>query len=345
MHSCSGLGVGGLTFLFFSALGVSRAARADTDAPRLASVQIPAAVSPNRLPAIEALGETGRVPIGSDLELQIALAREGFSSGSIDGIRGAQTVAALRAFQQSNELRESGELDDATRERLVLKAPALTRLAFTVEDQAALQPLSPTWLGKSEQTALGYETVIELLAERTHASPALLRQLNPGVDWQRVSAGTLFIVPSVERTVAPVKAARLHIRLSDRSLVARAADGKVVAYFPVSIARMAEKRPEGELRVTVVIPDPNYTFAPDVFPESEEGRQIGRKLVLPPGPNNPVGLAWIGLDRAGYGIHGTPLPESIGRTESHGCFRLANWDAQTLLKLAWVGMPVAVENE
>jgi len=117
----------------------------------------------------------------------------------------------------------------------------------------------------------------------------------------------------------------------------------MIAHFPVSIARMAEKRPEGELHVTVVIPDPNYTFDPEVFPESEEGRQLGRKLVLPRGPNNPVGVAWIGLDRPGYGIHGTPLPELVGRTESHGCFRLANWDAKTLLELAWVGLSVVVD--
>jgi lipoprotein-anchoring transpeptidase ErfK/SrfK len=67
------------------------------------------------------------------------------------------------------------------------------------------------------------------------------------------------------------------------------------------------------------------------------------KLILPPGPNNPVGTVWIGLDKTGYGIHGTPKPEDVGRTESHGCFRLANWNADRLLKLAWMGMPVFVE--
>jgi lipoprotein-anchoring transpeptidase ErfK/SrfK len=91
------------------------------------------------------------------------------------------------------------------------------------------------------------------------------------------------------------------------------------------------------------VANPNYTFDPDNFPESAEGKTLGRKLILPPGPNNPVGRAWIGLDRPGYGIHGTPEPENVGRTESHGCFRLANWDAVTLLKLAVVGMIVTVE--
>ena len=106
---------------------------------------------------------------------------------------------------------------------------------------------------------------------------------------------------------------------------------------------MVEKRPVGELHITVIIPNPNYTFDPEVFPESAEAKELGRKLIIPPGPNNPVGLAWIGLDRTGYGIHGTPEHEKVGRTESHGCFRLANWDALALLQLASVGLPVIVE--
>ena len=98
-----------------------------------------------------------------------------------------------------------------------------------------------------------------------------------------------------------------------------------------------------ELRVVVVIPDPDYTWDPAVFTESPEAKELGRRLIIPPGPNNPVGLAWIGLDRPGYGMHGTPEPEKVGRTESHGCFRLANWDAVALLGLAKVGLPVLVE--
>ena len=133
------------------------------------------------------------------------------------------------------------------------------------------------------------------------------------------------------------------IHLGDRFLEAFDAQTNLLAHFPVSIAARFDKRPVGELQVKVVAPNPNYTFDPDVFPESPEAQAIGRKLILPPGPNNPVGVAWIGLDKTGYGIHGTPAPEQVGRTESHGCFRLANWDAAHLLKLVWVGMPVEVE--
>jgi len=150
-------------------------------------------------------------------------------------------------------------------------------------------------------------------------------------------------VPWINRSVPSEKAAFVRIRLAERSLQAFGSQSNLLAHFPCSIARMVEKRPLGELRVVVVISNPNYTFDPELFPESPEARSLSNKLVIPPGPNNPVGVAWIGLDRPGYGIHGTPSPEQVGRTESHGCFRLANWNAALLVELAWVGMPVYVE--
>jgi lipoprotein-anchoring transpeptidase ErfK/SrfK len=121
------------------------------------------------------------------------------------------------------------------------------------------------------------------------------------------------------------------------------AQTNLLLHFPCSIAARVEKRPLGRLTVVTAAALPNYTFNPELFPESAEARALNRKLTLPPGPNNPVGVAWIGLDRPGYGIHGTPRPEDVGRTESHGCFRLANWDAALLLRLVWPGLPVYVE--
>ena len=153
----------------------------------------------------------------------------------------------------------------------------------------------------------------------------------------------MLTVPGVSQALIARPAALLVIRLEARELELLDADGRVIGHFPVSIARKAEKRPVGELHITITIRDPNFTFDPEVFTESAEGQELGRKLIVPPGPNNPVGRAWIGLDLPGYGIHGTPDPEKVGRTESHGCFRLANWDALTLLDVVRVGTPVIVE--
>ena len=282
-------------------------------------------------------------PVATWLEAQIELARRGFSGGSIDGVRGSQSAAALRAFQRGAGLRETGELDQVTRENLLLTAPALTQHVLRAEERGRLQPLASTWLGKSEQTALAYASVLEMVAEQHHASPVFLKKLNPGLDWENLLPGATIAVPAVDRATVGGHVTQLQIHLAAHELEATDGTGRVIAHFPVSIARNVEKRPVGELHVTVVIADPNYTFDPDVFPESPEAKELGRKLILPPGPNNPVGIAWIGLDRTGYGIHGTPEPEKVGRTESHGCFRLANWDARTLLDVAWVGLPVIVE--
>ncbi len=304
------------------------------------------------VPAPRAIVQTNLQPVAPDVfprpvqnvfEAQLALARLGISSGSLDGLTGPQTRAALRAFQQQQHLPVTGELDPATRETLTLAAPPYTNYTVTADDLARLQPLRSTWLGKSQQTALEYETVLELVAEKGHAHPNLIRRLNPAIDWTSVAAGTTVQLPDIAYADPGGKAAFAAISLSGKVLELFDANTNLLAHFPCSIAQRVEKRPVGELHVAVIAPNPNYTFDPAVFPESAEARQLQTKLVLPPGPNNPVGVAWIGLDKPGYGIHGTPSPEQVGRTESHGCFRLANWNAEYLVKLAWVGMPVYVE--
>ncbi len=282
-------------------------------------------------------------PVRTVFEAQLALDREGISCGPIDGVMGTQTRQALEALQRKLGLPETGLLDEPTKATLLVAPPLETAYTITSNDLERLLPGQPTWLGKSDQPRLDFETILELVAEKAHAHPQFVRQLNPGIDWDHVAPGATVLLPAAEAPPLRAKAAFLRISLSRRIVQAFDASSNLVAHFPCSIGRLAEKRPVGELHVTVLAPDPNYTFDPDLFPESEEGRRLGRKLILPPGPNNPVGTAWIGLDRPGYGLHGTPWPELVGRTESHGCFRLANWNAERLLKLVAVGTPVRVE--
>ena len=233
----------------------------------------------------------------------------------------------------------TGKLDADTRSKLTLDTPLLTNYIVTTNDLARLQPLGKTWLAKSRQTALDFETELELVAERSHSHPLLIQKLNLNVNWTNLAAGTVLKIPDVSYPEPTNKAAFVVIHLSGKFLEAFDEKTNLLAHFPCSIAAKVEKRPLGELRVDAIAFPANYTFDPELFPESGETQ----KLILPPGPNNPVGIAWISLDKPGYGIHGTPAPEQIGRTESHGCFRLANWDAEYLLKLAWIGMPVLVE--
>lgn len=298
----------------------------------------------NRVSATEPVFDSNTYPRPpqNSFEVQLALARAGISSGSFDGVVGSQTRAAVRAFQLREGLIETGVADAETKARLQLTSPPLTNYLVTTNDLARLQPLSTTWLGKSQQSALDYETILELVAERGHAHPLFIKRLNPAVEWTNVTVGVELRIPNVSYPPARARAAFVVIHLAGKTLQAFDANTNLLAHFPCSIAARVEKRPVGELHVAVVAPNPNYTFDPEVFPESAEAKQLGRKLILQPGPNNPVGVAWIGLDRPGYGIHGTPSPEQVGRTESHGCFRLANWNAEYLLKLVTVGTPVRV---
>jgi lipoprotein-anchoring transpeptidase ErfK/SrfK len=282
-------------------------------------------------------------PAQNVLEAQLALAREAISPGSFDGELGSQTRAAVSAFQRKHGLAPTGLLDGETKGRLLVAPPLHSVYTVTSNDVERLGQVPKTWLGKSELPRLDYETVLELVAEKAFSHPQLIRRLNPDIDWEKVGAGARVTIPCVEYPPSPAKAAVVKISLSGKILEVFDAGTKLLAHFPCSIGRLAEKRPVGDLHVVVLAPNPNYTFNPEIFPESEEGRRLGRKLVLPAGPNNPVGVAWIGLDRPGYGIHGTPAPELVGRTESHGCFRLANWNAEYLLKLVTVGTTVVVE--
>lgn len=331
------------------------AQRTPTNHPSLSATNRPSVVArlaTNALAKPAFKSELGTVASGTNgyprpprdtLEVQIALARRAISSGSIDSVNGAQTRAALLAFQRANGLSATGELDVATRTALTLETAPLTRYIVTSNDLARLQPISKTWLGKSQQSSLDYETLLELVAEKGHASPTLTRKLNPGVNWTNVAVGDELKIPAVEYPATKKKAALIRISLAERCLQAFDESTNLLAHFPCSIAAKFEKRPVGELHVVAVAPNPDYTFNPEVFPESEEAQQLKTKLILPPGPNNPVGTAWISLDKPGYGMHGTPSPEQVGRTESHGCFRLANWNAEYLIRLVWVGMPVFVE--
>ena len=275
--------------------------------------------------------------------LQVALAREAISPGPIDGLVGGQTEAALKAFQQKYALRTTGVLDERTRTNLPPLAPLFTNYMVTSNDIERLLAVPVTWLGKSLAPRLDYETVLELVAEKTLSHHKLIQALNPSINWTNVTNGTAVTAPNAQVPAVSNKAAFVQIRLGERILQAFGAESNLLAHFPCSIAQRVDKRPVGELHVAVLVVNPNYTFDPAVFPESAEAQEIGRKLTLQPGPNNPVGTVWIGLDRPGYGIHGAPLPEKVGRTESHGCFRLANWNAEHLLKLVSVGTPVIIQ--
>lgn len=273
------------------------------------------------------------------LLLQIWLDRMNLSSGSIDGVWGGKTETALRLWQHENNLPQTGKLSLEIRERFDTNI-FFTAYTVTEEDHQGLTEIPTAWLEKALLPKMNYESVQEKVAEQFHASPKGLGRLNPQVaNWPNPSVGTVLKVPDVEG-VALERATRLVIRLSRFELLAYDKGNHLIALFPVSIAKEQAKRPSGEITINTIAPNPNYLYDPALFGDPPTN---GKKIIQP-GPNNPVGRVWFGLSLQGYGIHGSPHPETIGRAESKGCFRLSNWNAVKLMHMVQPGTPVKIED-
>ena len=277
------------------------------------------------------------------LALQIALDRRGFSCNTIDGQWGGKSQVALATYCAVNGYAVP-PTPELARDILFPRERDLFRIeTVTQREHDALVRIPATPEGKSKLKAMGYETIMEMYAERGHLTEGALRRLNPNVAWPNPPVGTLVKIPDFVNGQAArsVKASVLRVTLSRFEITAFDEKGKLIALFPCSIAAdEAKLPPASELQVTTLVPNPDYTYTPDRV--SKDGRIVRRRF--PPGPNNPVGTSWMGLTLLpSYGIHGTPKPETIGRAESHGCFRLANWNAVRLRKMCETGTSVVVE--
>jgi lipoprotein-anchoring transpeptidase ErfK/SrfK len=189
---------------------------------------------------------------------------------------------------------------------------------------------------KARLAALDYTSALEALGERFHASPALLRALNPQATFTR--AGERIRVPNVHAD-APGKAARVVVDGSGPWVAALDAQGRALAVYPATAGSQHDPLPLGDWKINGVSRRPPFNYNPDLFWDAEEGHGKAR---IPPGPNNPVGVVWIDLSKPHYGIHGTPEPSTIGKTQSHGCIRLTNWDADELAGMVAAGTPVVI---
>ncbi len=273
------------------------------------------------------------------LAWQIALEAVGFSPGIIDGAIGPKTRLATREFQRVRGLKQTGQLDSPTAKTLQVDPDnVLRRYRIELLHLNEIGPAPTSWLARSKLSRLGHRNLEEVLAEQYHCSRGLLRRLNPGLTIIDLKFGDAFIAPQVTRPARPLPARVIEINLSEQIIRVIDRDRKLVGLFHCSIAARRAKRPTGQARITRIVLNPEYTFQPQMWPEVTE--KIDRPLRIPPGPRNPVGRCWIALSLPGYGIHGTPNPELIGKTGSHGCFRMTNWDALRLSRMVLIGTDV-----
>lgn len=283
---------------------------------------------------------------GNVLSFQVLLDTHGFSPGQLDGAAGPNFGRALSAFQDAHQIAKTGQPDCATWNALGGESAGSATVSYTVTDDDVKGPFTesiPRELSKQASLpALGYRSVIETLAERFHSAPALLQRLNGKATF---FAGDSIRVPAVQpfdpeaKPVFDPSAADLTIQVmgDESSVRATRPNGAVIFHAPVTTGSEHDPLPVGDWKVTSVDWHPAFNYNPDLF---WDAKPADTKATIKPGPNNPVGVVWIGVSREHYGMHGTPEPGHVGHTESHGCVRLTNWDAARLAALVKPGTPV-----
>jgi lipoprotein-anchoring transpeptidase ErfK/SrfK len=301
---------------------------------------------------------TAPSPVNMVLAAQVMLDTAGFSPGEIDGKAGANFSRAVAAYQQSRGLGGSGKVDEATLDRLKQDFKGQPPVvSYTIADADVAGPFQPDLpkdlVAQSKLPSLDYRNALEAIAEKFHASPALLESLNPGQS--SMQAGMQITVPNVMPTepLPPATAAkpaagantkspgaRIVVTKKTSALTVEDADGRVLFFAPVTTGSQHDPLPIGKWKVTGVQQMPVFHYNPDLFWDASPEHS---KAKIPAGPNNPVGVAWIDLSKPHYGIHGTPEPSQIGHVESHGCVRMTNWDVRRVMEWAKPGTLVVFQ--
>jgi lipoprotein-anchoring transpeptidase ErfK/SrfK len=285
--------------------------------------------------------------------LQIFLDQQHFGPGIIDGKAGEFTLKALGRYQRAHGLPVTGKLEDASALPLQSVYPIYTTYTIGEADLKQVGDVPSKPEQQSKKTRLPYASLLEFLEERFHASPDFLAKLNPGLDLEKLAVGDTVRVPNVEpfkieevREVGKLppnpafKSRRIHVDTKERMLDLLEGD-TLIASFPITPGSAKLPAPAGTWRIVGIATLPWFRHDEGVL---NYGVRTDHFYNIPSGPNNPVGVVWCGLSKPGIGIHGTNVPETIGRAGSHGCIRVANWDVIRLAGMIAEGVTVVIDD-
>jgi hypothetical protein len=281
--------------------------------------------------------------------VQIFLDKALFGPGIVDGRPGEFTRKAVTYFQQANGLETDGLPD---RLPLPKDTPLYSTYTIRAEDKRFVgdSPSKPAEQAKKKY--LPYGSLLEFVCERFHCSAELLALLNPDLNLDRLKVDDTVKVPAVEpflieemRSVATLpevpefKSRWIQIHRKERILLLKENE-RLLASVPITPGSDTLPTPPGKWRVVGISTMPNFRWDEGVL---NHGVRTNDFFMLPPGPRNPVGIAWCALSKPGIGIHGTNQPQTIGRAASHGCMRVANWDVSRLIQQISSGVSVLIE--
>ena len=283
-------------------------------------------------------------------QLQIFLDQQLFGPGKIDGRPGEFMTKALIRYQRAHGLPESGKIEA----NLPLDSVYPVYTFYTIQEGdlkfVGDCPREPA--DQSKKKYLPYESLLEFLTERYHCAPEFLTKLNEGMNLEALQVGETVRVPNVEPfkieelpkegflpEIPEYKSRVIWVHRAEKILDVYEGES-LLASVPITPGGGKLETPAGSWRVVGIATAPRFRWDKSVL---ETGKRSSEFFMLPPGPNNPVGVLWCGLSKPGIGIHGTNNPQTIGRAASHGCMRVANWDVVRLSKLITKGMSVVIE--